>query len=173
MKRAEKVEVVEQLHTKLQQAQAAMLTDFCGIKVEALNVLRGQLRNSQAEYKVVKNNLIKLAAEGTGAAVLRDHLVGPCALAISYGDPVVTARVLVDFAKGNPNLEIKGGVLQGRFITGEDVKSLAKLPGRDVLLGMLLSTLVGPSTGLVQVLSGVMRKILYTLKAIQDQKAAA
>lgn len=171
MKRAEKAEIVENLHVKLKQAQATVLTDYRGLKVEALNVLRAQLRNSQAELKVVKNNLVKLAAEGTDAAVLREYLVGPCALAIGYDDPVIMAKVLTEFARNNPNLEIKGAALQSKFISREDVKSLAILPSRDVLLAKLLSVLVASPTGLVQVLSGVMRKFLYTLKAIQDQKS--
>ncbi len=172
MKRSEKEEVIKTLHAKLEQAQASVLTDFRGLKVEALNALRVQLRNSKAEYKVVKNNLIKLAAEGTDSVVLRDYLVGPCGLAIGYDDPVIMAKVLIQFAKDNPKLEIKGGVLQGKFISGEDVKSLATLPSRDVLLSKLLSVMVAPPTGLVQVLSGVVRKFLYALKAIQNKKAA-
>lgn len=171
MKRTEKTEIVKDLHAKLEQAQATVLTDFRGLKVEALNALRAQLRSAQSEYKVVKNNLIKLAAEGTDAAVLGDYLVGPCGLAIAYADPVVIAKVLTEFVKINPNLAIKGAVLQGKFIGEEDVKSLATLPSRDVLLGKLLSVLVASPAGLVQVMSGVMRKFLYTLKAIQDQKS--
>ncbi len=173
MKRDEKAEVIKELHSKLEQAQATVLTDFRGLNVEAMNRLRGQLRDSRAEYKVAKNNLIALAAEGTDAALLRDLLAGPCGLAMSYEDPVATAKILVEFAKTSPNLAIKGAVLQGKLITEEDVAALAKLPGREVLLGKLLSVLVAPPTGLVQVLSGVVRKFLYTLKAIQDQKAAA
>ncbi|MBU4474994.1 MAG: 50S ribosomal protein L10 [Proteobacteria bacterium] len=173
MKRAEKEEAVKDLHAKLEQSQAAVLVDYRGLKVEALNALRLQLRNSRAEYKVVKNNLTKLAAEGTDAAVLRDYLIGPCALAIGYDNPVTMAKVLIEFAKSNPNLEIRGGVLQGKFISEDDIKSLATLPGREVLLGKLLSVLVSPSTGLVQVFSGIIRKFLYTLKAIQDQKMAS
>ncbi|MEW6327289.1 MAG: 50S ribosomal protein L10 [Thermodesulfobacteriota bacterium] len=172
MKRAEKEEAVKDLHAKLEQSQATVLMDYRGLKVEALNALRLQLRNSRAEYKVAKNNLIKLAAEGTDAAALRNYLTGPCALAIGYDDPVTMAKVLIEFAKNNPNLEIKGGVLQGKFISEDDIKSLAILPSREVLLGKLLSVLVSPPTGLVQVLSGVIRKFLYTLKAIQDQKTA-
>ncbi len=173
MKRAEKEEAVKDLHAKLEQSQAAVLVDYRGLKVEALNALRLQLRNSRAEYKVAKNNLIKLAAEGTDAAVLRNYLTGPCALAIGYDDPVTMAKVLVEFAKSNPNLEIKGGVLQGKFISEDDIKSLAILPSREVLLGKLLSVLVSPPTGLVQVFSGIIRKFLYTLKAIQEQKTAS
>lgn len=173
MKRAEKEEAIKDLHAKLEQSQAIVLVDYRGLKVEALNALRLQLRNSRAECRVAKNNLAKLAAEGTDAAVLRNYLTGPCALAIGYDDPVTTAKVLIEFAKSNPNLEIKGGVLQGRFISEGDIKSLATLPSRGALLGKLLSVLVSPPTGLVQVFSGVIRKFLYTLKAIQDQKTAS
>ncbi len=173
MKRDEKAVVVEDLHARLERSQAAVLTDFRGLNVEAMTRLRGQLRESKAEYKVVKNSLIRRAAEGTDVAVLHDSLIGPCGLAISYEDPVAMAKLLVEFAKTSPNLAIRAGVLQGRLITEEDVRRLAKLPGREVLLGQLLSVLVAPSTGLVQVLSGVVRKFLYTLKAIEEQKAVS
>lgn len=173
MKRNEKEEVIKNLHGKLERAKAAVVTDFRGLNVETVNALRGQLRNSQGEYKVVKNTLMNLAAKGTSAEVLGDQLAGPCGLAISYEDPVSIAKLLVEFAKSNPKFEIKGGVLQGRLMTDEAVRTLAKLPGREVILSRLLSVLVGPPTGMVQVLNGMVCKFLYTLKAIEEQKAAS
>ncbi|MFH1146145.1 MAG: 50S ribosomal protein L10 [Pseudomonadota bacterium] len=173
MKRNEKAEVIKNLHGKLDRAKAAVVTDFRGLNVETVNALRGQLRNSHGEFKVVKNTLMNLAAKGTEVEVLGDQLAGPCGLAISYEDPVAIARLLVEFAKTNPKLEIKGGVLQGKLMTDEAVRTLARLPSREVLLGKLLSVLVGPPTGMVRVMNGMICKFLYTLKAIEEQKAAS
>lgn len=173
LKRDDKEILVKDLHVKLERSRAAILTDFRGLTVEAMNNLRGQLRTANGEYKVVKNSVLSLAAENTATEVLKNELVGPCGVAISYEDPVAIAKVLVDFAKTNPSFALRSGVLQGKLISEESVRTLAKLPAKEVLIAQLMSVMIAPSTGMVQVLSGIVRKLLYALKAIQDQKAAA
>lgn len=172
MKLSEKQAVVETMAERLARARAVILTDFSGLKVEQMTELRQQLREKGLEYAVVKNTLIKRAAAGTPAEVLADQVVGPNGLGLSYQDPVELAKALVDFAKTNPKLEIKGGVLEGKPIDAKGVSDLAKLPAREVLLSMLLGAMNGVPRNLVSVLAAVPRSLLYALKAIEEKKAA-
>lgn len=172
MNRTEKEAVVQEMAERLGRAQALVLTDFTGLKVEQMTELRQQLREKGFEYVVVKNTLLKRASEGKPAAALADKLTGPNGLGVSYGDPVGLAKALVDFAKTNPKLEVKAGVLSGQLIGPEQVTDLAKLPSREVLLSMLLGALQGVPRNLVSVLAAVPRSLMNVLKAIEEKKAA-
>jgi large subunit ribosomal protein L10 len=169
--KTEKEAVVQSMAERLGRAQALVLTDFTGLKVEQMTALRQQLRDKGFEYAVVKNTLLKRASEGQAASVLADELTGPNGLGLSYDDPVALAKALVDFAKTNPKLSIKAGVLSGKLIKAEQVADLAKLPGREQLLSMLLGALQGVPRNLVSVLAAVPRSLMNVLKAIEEQKA--
>lgn len=171
MNRSEKQAVVDAMAERLGRAKALVLTNFNGLKVEQITELRQQLREKDLEYVVVKNTLLRRASEGSSASVLSDQLTGPNGLAISYGDPVALAKSLMDFAKTNPKLEVRGGLLEGRPISALQVADLAKLPGRDVLLAMLLGAMSGVPRNLVSVLAAVPRSLMNALKAIEEQKA--
>ena len=110
------------------------------------------------------------AADGTDMALLKEHFFGPCALALSYEDPVAPARVLVKFSEDNAALEVKAGVVEGRVVDLAGITRLSKLPSQEVLLGQLLSVMNAPATGLVTVLSGVLRNFMGVLQAIKRQK---
>ncbi|HID98650.1 MAG TPA: 50S ribosomal protein L10 [Thermodesulfobacteriaceae bacterium] len=166
----EKKALVEELHDKLSRSVMVILTKFPGLDVESANKLRSNLRDAGGEWKVSKNTLLKRAAEGTLAEILIDKFEGPNAIAISYDDPVGVAKVLVDFAKENEILEIRGGMLNGKPIDPEGVEALAKLPGREVLIAKMLSVLAAAPNKLVQVLAAVPRKLVYALQAIEEQK---
>ncbi len=170
LKRKEKEALVQELKEKFSRCVSVIMTDFTGVNVSDSNALRQKLRESGADYKVFKNTLLKRAAEGTSVEVLSDRFVGPNAVAIAYDDPVTVAKVLVEFAKKNEALEIKGGMLDGKYMDAEGIKALSKLPSREVLLAQLLSVMVAPATNMVQVLAAVPRKMLYVLKAIQEDK---
>lgn len=170
MKRDKKEKVVEVFHEKFSRVKAIVLTDYRGLNTAALSELRNRLREESVEYRVVKNTLVSRAAEGTDAAVLKDHLSGPCGMAISYDSPVAPAKVLVKFNKDNPNLEIRAGLVEGRFISAEEVTALSKLPSRDELLAQLLSVFNGPARSFVTVLNAVPRSLLLALQAIKTQK---
>jgi large subunit ribosomal protein L10 len=170
--KTEKGAVVDNMADRLGRAQALVLTDFTGLKVEQMTELRQQLRDKGFEYVVVKNTLLKLASDGKPAAVLADKLSGPNGLGLSYDDPVGLAKALVDFAKANPKLQIKAGVLSGKLISGEQVGDLAKMPSREQLLSMLLGALQGVPRNLVSVLAAVPRSLMNVLKAIEEKKAA-
>jgi large subunit ribosomal protein L10 len=170
--RKDKEAVVQDMAERLGRAKALVLTNFSGLKVEQMTTLRQQLREKGFEYVVVKNTLLKRAAQGLPAEVLGDKLAGPGGLGISYDDPVGLAKALMDFAKTNPKLDIRAGVLSGKLIAPEQVADLAKLPSREVLLAMLLGTLQGVPRNLVSVLAAVPRSLMNVLKAIEEKKAA-
>jgi large subunit ribosomal protein L10 len=172
LKRSEKENVVEALKEKFSKAEAVVLTDYRGLDTTAMNELRVQLREVSVEYQVVKNTLMLRASEGTDMALLKDHFVGPSAVAVSYEDPVAPAKVLTKFGKDHPALEIKAGVLAGKAIDVEGIKQLSKLPSREELLSKLLSVFNGPARSFVSVLSGVPRAFLGVLNAVKEQKEA-
>jgi large subunit ribosomal protein L10 len=151
----------------------AILTDYKGLNVAAINDLRRKLREENIEFQVVKNTLLLRAAEGTDTALMKDQFTGPSAIALSYEDPVAPAKVLTQFAKDNKALEIKAGVMSGKFLDFTDLKALAELPPREVLLGQLVGVLNNVPTSFVRVLAEVPRQMLNVLNAIKDQKEAA
>lgn len=172
MNKDSKAQVIAELAAKLANAKATYVADYRGLNVEQVNDLRGKLRNAGAEYQVVKNTLLHLAAKDTPQACLDPFLAGPTALAIAAGDPVAPAKVLSDFAKANAKFELKGGALEGRVLSVAEIVALADLPSREVLLAKMLGSMSAPATNFVGVLAAVPRSLVQVLAAIQDQKAA-
>jgi large subunit ribosomal protein L10 len=164
--------VVQDLVEKFNKAQCVVLYDYIGLKVSEVTNLRNQFRKAGIEYKVIKNTMIKRAADIIGIQGLDPYLNGPTAVAISYEDPVAPAKILVDFIKQVKKTDIKSGILTGSVITAEGVKQLAALPSREELLARILGSMNAPVTGLVMVLSGVLRKLVYAINAIKEQREA-
>jgi large subunit ribosomal protein L10 len=170
LKIKKKETIARDLHEKFSRSEAVIMNQFSGLDVAGANELRKKLRESGAEFKVSKNTLFKRAVQGTPAEVLSDQFSGPNAVAFAYEDPVAMAKVIVEFAKESEVLEIRSGILDGKLIDVAQIQALSELPGREVLLAKLLAVLVAVPTGLVRALSGIPRKLLYTLRAIEDQK---
>ena len=170
MDRRTKEKVIAELHEKLAGVKLAVLANYSGLNVEKITVLRNALRKSDTELRVVKNTLLEIASRETDVSVLGDRLKGPLAIILNSGDVVEPAKVLVDFAKKNAQLEIVAGVLEGKVLSGAQVSALAELPSRDVLLAKLLSVMVGVQTSLVNVLSAVPRGFVQVLEAYRVQK---
>ena len=173
MERGKKEEVVAGLRQSFAEAQAVFVADFKGIDMQALTGLRHKVREAGCEFKVAKNTLVKLAAQNTPMSQLDGLFIGNNALARTTLDPAGLAKVLTDFAKTNDKLVIKGGLLGEKALTSAQIKALASLPGREVLLSTFLGALNAVPTGFVRVLAAVPQKLLYALTAIRDQKAAA
>ncbi|HKI50133.1 MAG TPA: 50S ribosomal protein L10 [Desulfobacteria bacterium] len=171
MKRQDKKELVESLHDRLEKAQGSYLVDYQGLGVESLNRLRRDLRAVNAEFAVVKNRLLKLASKNTDTELVLDLMQGPTAIALTYDDVVGPAKALVDFAKEFQKLEIKGAQISGKQVDVAGVKTLAALPGRDVLLAQTLSVMQAVPTSFVRVLNGVMGQFMNVLKAIEEKKS--
>ena len=170
MKRLEKEKAVEALHDKFSRARTVLLTDYRGLNMVAMTELRSQLREASVEYRVVKNTLVSRAADGTDVTLLKDHFVGPCALALSYEDPVAPAKVLMKFSEDNAALEVKAGVVEGKLVDSSAIKRLSNLPSHEILLAQLLMLMNAPIAKLVTVLAGVLTKFMGVLEAIKQQK---
>ncbi|HHV72905.1 MAG TPA: 50S ribosomal protein L10 [Clostridia bacterium] len=172
MKRQEKQAIVEELKNKFANAKSVVLTDFRSLTVAEDTKLRKGLREAGVDYKVYKNTLVRLAIQGMDLDELNQYLVGPTALAFSEEDVVAPAKVLNEYAKEYKNLKIKGGVIEGKVVDYDGVKALADLPPREVLLAQLLAGMQSPIVGLVNVLQGNIRNLVYVLDAIRNQKQA-
>ncbi|MDQ5986454.1 MAG: hypothetical protein CSYNP_02184 [Syntrophus sp. SKADARSKE-3] len=170
MDRNTKEQVITDLHEKLKDFKLAVLASYSGLDVERLTSLRNSLRKSDAEVKVVKNTLLRIASEGTNFSVAKDQLKGPLALILTSKDVVAPTKVLVEFAKKNAQLEIKTGVLDGKLLTMDQLNALSMLPSREILLGKLLSVMVGVQGGLVNVLSAVPRSLVQVLNGYREKK---
>lgn len=168
--RPDKVAQVEAIETWLRDAAAAILTDYRGLNVGELVTLRTKLREAGAEYRVVKNTLLQRAAAALGIVGLDPYLAGPTAVAISRDDPVAPARALHEFIRQMRKLEVKGALVEGRVIGADQVKVLAELPGKAQMRARVLGALQTPAFGLVGVLSGVQRNLVYALDQIRRQK---
>jgi large subunit ribosomal protein L10 len=164
--------VAQELHEKLKDFDLAVLAHYSGLNVEKLTVLRNALRKTDTELRVVKNTLLRIASKKTDLSLLEDYFKGPIAIALNHSDVVETAKILVDFARKNAELEIRAGMLKGRVISREQLGALASLPSREILLGKLLSVFVGVQTGLVNVLSAVPRSFIQVLDAYRAKKEA-
>jgi large subunit ribosomal protein L10 len=170
LNKEEKQQFVTQMKERLQRAQGAFVVDYRGLKVEHLNRVRNELRKSGTEFFVVKNRLLKLASLETTTASIKDQLVGPCAVAITYGDVIAPAKTLIDLNKQFDKMGIKVGQIAGRPLDMAGVRRLAQLPGRDELLAQFLSDTQGVPTSFVRVLNGVMVGLLNVLKAVETKK---
>jgi large subunit ribosomal protein L10 len=168
--RRTKEQIVSELQEKLKEAKLGVLTSFSGMNVAKMEALRNALRKSNAELKVVKNTLLGIASKETDFSILADHFKWPVAIVLSHKDPVGPTKVLIDFAKKNPELEIKVGVLDGKLLTKSDISALAELPSREVLLAKLVSVMAAVPTAFVTVLSGVPRSFVQVLNAYCDKK---
>lgn len=169
---AVKEKLVAELQGKFSRAGAAFIAEYQGMKAVDMSEIRKLLRDASIEFKIVRNTLARRAIKGLPAEVISKDLKGPVALIFSYKDAALAAKKLTEFAKEKPTLKIMLGALGGKVISLSDIKGLAELPSREVLIARLLGSMQSPATGLVIVLGGVQRKFLYALNAIKDKKAA-
>ena len=139
----QKKEEVSKLAEKIKESKIVLLTDYRGISVESVTALRKDLRNTNAEYKVIKNNITKRALAEAGIEGLEDKLEGPTAVIMSNEDYLEPAKVIYKFTKDNDFYKIKGGVIEGKVMTAEEIVTIAKLPSKETLLSMLAGALLG------------------------------
>jgi len=172
MARPEKVAVVDEIRTKLGDADAAILTEYRGLTVSELADLRGALRPAATEYKVFKNTLARRAAEEAGLSELSSLLEGPTAIAFVKGDAVAAAKAIRDFGRGAPALVVKGGLLGTRILAPADIAALAEIEPREVLLARLAGGFQAPLTKAAGLFQAFTRNFAYGLKAYVDQRVA-
>ena len=171
--RPEKVAVVEEVREKLQSASAAILTEYRGLTVGDLSTLRRSVRDAGGEYRIYKNTLVRFAARDLGLDSLEQLLVGPTAIAFVEGDAVTVAKALRDYARTNPHLVVKGGVLGTSVLTAGDAAALADIPPREVLLARFAGLLAAPMQQFAGLLQALPRNFAYGLKALIDQGGGA
>jgi large subunit ribosomal protein L10 len=173
MARPEKVAVVDEIRTKLAEADATVLTEYRGLTVHELADLRGSLRGSGTEYKVFKNTLARRAIEGAGYDEITSMFEGPVALAFVRGDAAAAAKALRDFGRDNPALVVKGGLLGERVITPSEIAALADLPSRDIMLTQIAGMFQAPLTKAAGLFQAFTRNFAYGVQALIDERVAA
>jgi large subunit ribosomal protein L10 len=171
--RPEKVAIVEEIATKLGSAQAVFVTEYRGLTVSQLAKLRGALRPIDAEHKVYKNTLARLAVRSVGLEALEELLVGPSAITFVNGDIAGAAKALRDTSRTTPLLVLKGGALGTNVLSADDIRALADLPSREELLAQFAGALQAPLVKTAGLLQALPRNFAYGLSALIDQRGEA
>ncbi|NIQ00462.1 MAG: 50S ribosomal protein L10 [Nitrospinaceae bacterium] len=168
-----KEQTVEELNDVFTRAKSAVLAYYHGMSAENMTALRTHMRERAIDFRVVKNTLARKAAKNTSLEVLDSEFKGPVSLVVSFDDAVAPAKALSDFAKtgAEKTPEVVTGVVEGQRVSPEEIKALADLPSKEVLLSQMLSVFQGPTTNFVGVFSALLRKLVGTLDAIKEQKS--
>jgi len=156
---AKKAAIVEEVTEKFKASSSVVVVDYRGLTVDEVTRLRKQLRDANVEMKVIKNSILTRAAKAAGLEGLEDVFTGPTAVAFSNEDVVAPAKIIDEFAQDAKALEIKGGIIEGKVSSVEEITALAKLPSREGLLSMLLSVLQAP-----------VRNVAYAINAVAEKE---
>lgn len=170
--RPEKVAVVDEVRQHFAESNAAILTEYRGLKVKDLAGLRRTVRSNGGEYKIFKNTLVRLAAKESGLEQLESLLEGPTGITFVTGDAAAVAKSLREYSRTNPLLVIKGGVLGNKVIGPKETVALADLPSREVLLARLAGAMAAPMQQLAGLMQALPRNLAYGLAALRDKKEA-
>src|SRR5437764_2226958 len=168
--RPAKVAVVDEVRERLSSADAAILTEYRGLNVSEIARLRRSLREAGGSYRIYKNTLVRLAVRELGLEEIEAMLLGPTAIAFVDGDAASVAKSLRDFARTNPALVIKGGVLGETILSAEDATALAELPSRDQLLSQLAGAMAAPLQQMAGLLKALPQNFAYALRAVAEQQ---
>jgi large subunit ribosomal protein L10 len=168
----EKKQIVNEIKEKVDKSQGIVLVDYRGLNVEELTELRRNYREAGVDYKVYKNTMMRFAFKDAGFEEFNQHLTGPNAVAFGFDDPVQAAKVTEEFAKNHDKLEIKAGIVDGKIISIEEIKDLAALPSKEVLIAQTLGGLNAPIAGFANVLQGTIRNLVYALNAVREKQEA-
>ncbi|MEY2422690.1 MAG: large subunit ribosomal protein [Acidimicrobiaceae bacterium] len=167
--RPEKVAVVDEVREKFSAAGAAVLTEYRGLNVAAISQLRRQLREAGGEYKIYKNTLVRFATHDLGLEI-DELLTGPTAITFIEGDAAAVAKALRDYARINPALVVKGGLLGTKPLSADQIRALAELPSREVLLSQLAGAMAAPMQQFAGLLQALPRNLAYGLKALIEDR---
>ena len=173
MKKEEKQAFITEMKRRFETVPGAMATDFRGLNVENITELRRRMRAAAVDFRVVKNTLTRLAAQGTPLEPITQLLEGPTALAIHASDPTVPAKVLLDFARDHKGFTIKGGALVGRLLSAREVEALARMPARPEMLAIVAGTLKGGPQKMCSLLAAAPRQMAGLLEALKEKKPVA
>jgi large subunit ribosomal protein L10 len=170
MNRDQKAVAIEEIATHIQESEAVFAVDYRGITVAQVAELRTKLREGDATFKVVKNSLTERAADQAGATALKDFLAGPTALTFVRGDIAVAAKAIADYARTTQLLPFKGGLMGAHPLDVEQIRSLSRLPSREVLYGQLVGMVASPVSGLVRTLGALVGGLAVALGQVNEKK---
>jgi large subunit ribosomal protein L10 len=170
MNREQKAVAIAEIAAQLNESQAIFAVDYRGISVAQAAELRSKLRDADATFKVVKNSLTERAADEVGADTLKEHLTGPTALTFVRGDVATAAKAIADYARATQLLPFKGGLMEGSPLDVDQLRSLSRLPSREVLYGQLVGVVASPVSGLVRTLSALVGGLASALGQVREKK---
>jgi large subunit ribosomal protein L10 len=170
--RTHKVEVVDEVKTRLGDSTASIVSEYRGLTVAELAALRDALAAVGGDYKIFKNTLVRRAVDGNDYQPLSEYLSGPTALTFVQGDISAVAKALRDFSRANPLLVIKGGLADGSLLSPSDLAALADLPSREVLLARLAGALAAPMQQMASLLKALPQNLAYGISALIEQREA-
>ena len=170
--KAFKSEKIDEIKSKIEKAQVAIITEYKGLTVEEITKLRRDLQKDGGDYMVTKNTLTKIAVKGTDYEAISEKMTGPIALAFGFDDPVSPAKAVKKFIETAKKGEIIGAVLDGKLLSAEETKALANLPSKEELFAKMLGSINSPASGIVGCVNGVMASLTRAIAAVRDQKAA-
>jgi large subunit ribosomal protein L10 len=170
MNRDQKAVAIAEIASHIDESDAIFAVDYRGITVAQVAELRAKLRESDASFKVVKNSLTERAADQVGALSLKDYLTGPTALTFVRGDVATAAKAIADYARATQLLPFKGGLMEGQELDVEQIRSLSRLPSREVLYGQLVGVVASPIGGLVRSLGGLLGGLAVALGQVREKK---
>jgi len=172
MARPEKVNEVQAIAERIEKAQSMVLADYSGLTVDQMTQFRRNCRAQAVECRVVKNRLARIAADKAGAAVLKDLLKGPTAIVFGAESQVDPAKIVVEFAKDNEKMQVKGGWVDGQSLSAAQVEALSRIPSREELLAKMMGSINSPARGLACTLNGVVAALARVIDAAAKEKAA-
>ena len=170
LSRESKQEVINQITEKFKSNPSVFVLEYKGLTVKELEGVRKELRQTNSELKIAKNTLLKKAAEDTDADQLSDLFVGSTAVAFCSEDSAAAAKVFVKSAKDLELLNIKGGLLEGKLVSVEEIETISKLPSRVELIGQFMGLLNSPMSSFLYSLQNMQSKLLYALEALKEKK---
>lgn len=173
LKKEKKEEVIKGLKTGFDKAKAIIFTDYRGLTVAELSELRRLLREGNFEYRIVKNTLAKLASLQTPVSVAKDSFKGPVGIAISYDDPVLTVKKILEYSKKNEKLKVNGGFIEGKFLPSEELRAVSEIPPRNILLSALAGGFKAPLSKLAGALNATVGNFVYAMNALKERRQAS
>lgn len=170
LNKQDKARVIDDLKDRFSRAKAVVFADYKGMTVAEMSELRKQLKDSSVEFRVVKNTLARIASRDTDIAVADDIFRDPVGVAIGYDDPVTAVKKVLEFTKTNEKLAVKGAVVEGKLCEENEIKEIATLPAKEILLARLAGTLQAPAGNMARALAATVSSLGYAMSALRSKK---
>lgn len=170
LNKQDKARVIDDLKDRFSRAKAVVFADYKGMTVAEMSELRKQLKDSSVEFRVVKNTLARIASRDTDIAVADDIFRDPVGVAIGYDDPVTAVKKVLEFTKTNEKLAVKGAVVEGKLCEENEIKEIATLPAKEILLARLAGTLQAPASNMARALAATVSSLGYAMSALRSKK---